>query len=58
MNRAYLNIEYRLLNGKRIGYAASTGQAHRIYGDHRNGYNVRGQCCRTLAEVSAYLLTI
>lgn len=56
--RNYHNIETRLLNGKRIGYAESTGQATRIYGDARHGYTVAGKYCRTLADVSAYLQTI
>src|SRR5690606_35298151 len=56
--RSFPNIETRLLNGKRIGYAASTGQATRIYGDYRNGYRVAGKYCRTLAEVSAHLSTL
>lgn len=55
---AFLNIETRLMNGKRIGYAGSTGQATRIYGDSRNGYRVAGKHCRTLADVSAYLFAI
>lgn len=56
--RSFPNIETRPLNGKRIGYAASTGQATRIHGDYRNGYSVAGKHCRTLAEVSAYLTTL
>jgi hypothetical protein len=56
--RSYHNIETRLVNGKRIGYAASTGQATRIYGDSARGYVVAGKYCRTLAEVSAHLTAI
>ncbi len=56
--RSFPNIETRLMNGKRIGYAASTGQATRIYGDYRHGYNVAGKYCRTLADVSAYLAAL
>lgn len=56
--RTFHNIETWPVNGKRIGYAASTGQATRIYGDSRQGYTVAGKYCRTLAEVSAFLLTL
>lgn len=56
--RAFFNIETRPVFGRRIGYAASTGQATRIYGDSRHGYTVAGKHCRTLAEVSAHLLTL
>lgn len=56
--RAYHNIETRPFNGRRIGYAKSTGEPTRIYGDSRHGYTVAGKYCRTLAEVSAYLETI
>ena len=58
MNRSYHNIESRMLAGKRIGYAKSTGHATRIYGDARHGYTVAGKYCRTLAEVSAHLETL
>lgn len=30
----------------------------RIYGDSRHGYTVAGKYCRTLADVSAFLLTL
>lgn len=42
----------------RVGYAKSTGQAWRIYGDARRGYTVDCQHFRTLAEVSAHLETL
>lgn len=57
--RSYPNIETTTKPfGRRIGYAASTGAVVRIYGDSRHGYNVAGKHCRTLADVSAYLLTL
>ena len=56
--RAFHNIETRPVFGRRIGYAASTGAATRIYGDSRQGYIVAGKSCRTLADVSAHLLTL
>lgn len=56
--RAFFNIETRPVLGRRIGYAASTGQSIRIYGDSRRGYTVAGKYCRTLAEVSAHLSTL
>lgn len=58
---SYHNIEARKLakhHNYRIGYAKSTGQAVRIFGDARHGYTANGKYCRTLAEVSAYLETI
>ena len=62
--RAFHNIETRRSCFSRhdlpyrIGYAKSTGQAWRIYGDSRHGYTVAGKHCRTLAEVSAFLETL
>lgn len=50
----YYNIETRPLAGKRIGYAKSTGQAIRIYGESGR-YCVAGWCVSTLADVSKKL---
>jgi hypothetical protein len=46
------NLRYR------VGYARSTGQAWRIYGNSRCGYTVDCRHFRTLAEVSAHLETL
>jgi hypothetical protein len=55
---AYHNIETRKHNGYRVGYAKSTGQTLRIYGDSRTGWRVNCHWCRTLADVSAYLSSL
>lgn len=52
--KSFYNIESCLLNGKRIGYAKSTGEAIRIYGESGR-YCVAGRCVATLAEVSKRL---
>lgn len=50
------NIER--INGRWVGYAASSGEAMRIYGDSKHGYCVNGKCVRTLRAASKYLETI
>lgn len=54
----YHNIESTRWNGYRVGYAASNGNAVRIYGDSRTGYRVDGRVYDTLRAVSAYLASI